>query len=177
MPLVRRYPLTAFFVLACALSWWPWILYSVGLLPNPIVGFGPFPRGAGRAGSYRGQKWRDGVTATDGALARRAPMVCRGASASYRGHPCFGSAQRLLAGRSAHVLSGRFGWLVNSLAAVFALAPHPWSRWHLGGAGLQRVRPAPAAIPVLGTPSQPDPRGAVGLLAPAVRGNRGRHLD
>ena len=42
MSLVRRYPLTAFFVLACALSWWPWILYSVDLLPNPIVGFGPF---------------------------------------------------------------------------------------------------------------------------------------
>jgi membrane protease YdiL (CAAX protease family) len=42
MSLVRRYPLTAFFVLACALSWWPWILYSAGLLPNPIVGFGPF---------------------------------------------------------------------------------------------------------------------------------------
>ena len=42
MSLVRRYPLTAFFVLACALSWWPWILYSVGLLPNPIVDFGPF---------------------------------------------------------------------------------------------------------------------------------------
>ena len=42
MSLVRRYPLTAFFVLACALSWWPWILYSVGLSPSPIVGFGPF---------------------------------------------------------------------------------------------------------------------------------------
>jgi len=42
MSLVRRYPLTTFFVLACALSWWPWILYSVGLLPTPIVGFGPF---------------------------------------------------------------------------------------------------------------------------------------
>jgi membrane protease YdiL (CAAX protease family) len=42
MSLVRRYPLTTFFVLACALSWWPWILYSVGLLANPIVGFGPF---------------------------------------------------------------------------------------------------------------------------------------
>ena len=42
MSLVRRYPLTTFFVLACALSWWPWILYSLGLSPNPIVGFGPF---------------------------------------------------------------------------------------------------------------------------------------
>src|SRR5687768_3910751 len=42
MSLVRRYPLTAFFILACALSWWPWILYSFDLLPNSIVGFGPF---------------------------------------------------------------------------------------------------------------------------------------
>ena len=42
MSLVRRYPLTAFFVLAVALSWWPWILYSLDLAPYPIVGFGPF---------------------------------------------------------------------------------------------------------------------------------------
>jgi membrane protease YdiL (CAAX protease family) len=42
MSLVRRYPLTAFFVLACALSWWPWILYSFDIVPNPIVGVGPF---------------------------------------------------------------------------------------------------------------------------------------
>jgi hypothetical protein len=40
MSLVKRYPLTAFFVLACALSWWPWILYAFDLLPNPIVGVG-----------------------------------------------------------------------------------------------------------------------------------------
>jgi membrane protease YdiL (CAAX protease family) len=39
---IRRYPLITFFVLAYALSWWPWILYSFDLLPNPIVGFGPF---------------------------------------------------------------------------------------------------------------------------------------
>jgi uncharacterized protein len=42
MSLVRRYPLTAFSALACALSWWPWILYSFDLAPNPIVGVGPF---------------------------------------------------------------------------------------------------------------------------------------
>lgn len=42
MSLVRRYPLTTFFVLAYALSWWPWILYAVDLSPNPIIGFGPF---------------------------------------------------------------------------------------------------------------------------------------
>ena len=40
--LIRRYPLITFFVLAFVLSWWPWILYSYDLVPNPIVGFGPF---------------------------------------------------------------------------------------------------------------------------------------
>ena len=40
--LIRRYPLITFFVLAFVLSWWPWILYSFDLVPNPIVGFGPF---------------------------------------------------------------------------------------------------------------------------------------
>jgi membrane protease YdiL (CAAX protease family) len=42
MSLVRKYPLSAFFILAVALSWWSWILYSVDLAPTPIVGFGPF---------------------------------------------------------------------------------------------------------------------------------------
>jgi membrane protease YdiL (CAAX protease family) len=42
MSLVRRYPLTAFFVLAFALSWWAWIFYAIDLSPNPIIGFGPF---------------------------------------------------------------------------------------------------------------------------------------
>jgi uncharacterized protein len=40
--LIRRYPLSTFFVLAFALSWWSWILYSFDLAPNPIIGFGPF---------------------------------------------------------------------------------------------------------------------------------------
>jgi len=42
MSLMRRYPLAAFFVLAFALSWWSWILYSFDIVPTPIVGFGPF---------------------------------------------------------------------------------------------------------------------------------------
>ena len=42
MSAVRRHPLVVFFVLAYALSWWPWILYAFDLLPLPIVGFGPF---------------------------------------------------------------------------------------------------------------------------------------
>jgi hypothetical protein len=40
--LIRRYPLITFFVLAYALSWWPWILYAFDLSPAPIAGFGPF---------------------------------------------------------------------------------------------------------------------------------------
>ena len=40
--IVKRYPLITFFVLAYALSWWPSILYALDLLPQPIVGFGPF---------------------------------------------------------------------------------------------------------------------------------------
>jgi membrane protease YdiL (CAAX protease family) len=39
---IRRHPLTSFFVLACALSWWAGILYLRGLSPLPIAGFGPF---------------------------------------------------------------------------------------------------------------------------------------
>jgi len=42
MSLVRKYPLSAFFILAVALSWWSWIFYSIDLAPTPIVGFGPF---------------------------------------------------------------------------------------------------------------------------------------
>src|SRR5829696_8694079 len=42
MGLIRRYALISFFVLAYALSWWPSILYALDLLPQPIVGFGPF---------------------------------------------------------------------------------------------------------------------------------------
>jgi CAAX protease family protein len=39
---IRRRPLTAFFVLSCALSWWPALLYLDDLSPVPVAGFGPF---------------------------------------------------------------------------------------------------------------------------------------
>lgn len=42
LALVRRHPLTTFFILAYAMSWWAWILYALGLFPNPIASFGPF---------------------------------------------------------------------------------------------------------------------------------------
>jgi membrane protease YdiL (CAAX protease family) len=40
--LVKRHRLTTFFILAYAMSWWAWILYALGLFPNPIASFGPF---------------------------------------------------------------------------------------------------------------------------------------
>ena len=39
---VRRRPLTSFFVLSCLLSWWPAVLYAMDASPVPIAGFGPF---------------------------------------------------------------------------------------------------------------------------------------
>jgi membrane protease YdiL (CAAX protease family) len=39
---IRRHPLSTFFVLSCALSWWPGLLYLAGLSPLPNAGFGPF---------------------------------------------------------------------------------------------------------------------------------------
>ena len=39
--LVKRHRLTAFFILAYALSWWAWILYALGVFPNPVASFGP----------------------------------------------------------------------------------------------------------------------------------------
>jgi membrane protease YdiL (CAAX protease family) len=38
----RRRPLSTFFVLSCLLSWWPAVLYLMGLSPLPMASFGPF---------------------------------------------------------------------------------------------------------------------------------------
>jgi CAAX protease family protein len=40
--LAEHRPLTLFFVLAAAFSWWPWPFYAAGLSSVPIAGFGPF---------------------------------------------------------------------------------------------------------------------------------------
>ena len=38
---MKRHPLIAFFVLAYALSWWPWLLYALHLFPFPLLATGP----------------------------------------------------------------------------------------------------------------------------------------
>jgi len=42
LAVVKRHPLTTFFKLSYALSWWAWIPYAVGAFPNPVASFGPF---------------------------------------------------------------------------------------------------------------------------------------
>jgi uncharacterized protein len=42
MSLARRHQLITFFVLAYALSWWPWPLFGTFLGGQPIVAIGPF---------------------------------------------------------------------------------------------------------------------------------------
>ena len=149
MSLVRSYPLSAFFVLP-AHSRGGLGLYLFGLLPNPIVGFGPFLAAlvvlavtegkSDMMGLLRG--WCAGAWESSG-------MPWRSCFLSWS--PLMRQRSTFLAGRSAHRLSGRFGWLVELLTAVFAVALDPWPRWHLGGARVQGVRPATAAVPVLGT--------------------------
>ncbi len=41
MTFMKRHPLITFFVLAYALSWWPWLLYTVHLFPFPLLATGP----------------------------------------------------------------------------------------------------------------------------------------
>lgn len=42
LEVVRRRPLSCFFLLSCLLSWWPAVLYAMDASPVPIAGFGPF---------------------------------------------------------------------------------------------------------------------------------------
>jgi membrane protease YdiL (CAAX protease family) len=42
LALVKRHPLTTFFILAYVFSWWAWIPYALGVFPNPVASFGPF---------------------------------------------------------------------------------------------------------------------------------------
>ena len=57
MTLLKRHPLIAFFVLAYSLSWWPWILYALHLVPTPV--FAPGRSRRGTCGD-RPQRWQDG---------------------------------------------------------------------------------------------------------------------
>ena len=177
MSLVRSYPLSAFFVLACALSWWPWILYSFGLLPNPIVGFGPFLAAlvvlavtegkSGMMGLLRGVvRWRVGIQWY--AVALLLPIVVTFDAAAF--NVFLLGAQRTasaadLGGWSSFLLLFLLWLLIPGLAGT-------WEEPGFRGYALPRL-PFRYSAP----PSQPDPWGAVGFLALAVRGDRGELLD
>jgi hypothetical protein len=154
---VRRYPLISFFVLAYALSWWPWPLYILGLAAGPIIGFGPFFAAVlvlaltgGKAGVVallrRVVRWRvQPVWCRNRArrpAGRSAPIACRARSLD-RAHPHF-----------------------------LPLAARSWPRRRVGGAGVAWLRPPEAAGGTLGALGQPDPWGGVGLLAAAAYGYR-----
>jgi hypothetical protein len=176
MSLVRKYPLSAFFVLAVALSWWPWILYSLDPAPFPIVGFGPFLAALivlaiteGKRGVVgllrRIVRWRVGLQWY--AVALLLPVVVTLAAAAlnvfFLGAQRTSSAADLAAGR---ILCRRSSSGCSSLASLA-----------LGRSRASEAIPPPAASPTLGTPRQLDPSGAVGILAHAVRGDRRGHLD
>ena len=55
---VKRHPLTTFFILAYALSWWAWIPYALGVSPIRSQASGP--------SLLRSSYWRS----------RRARLVC-----------------------------------------------------------------------------------------------------
>ncbi|MEO8095566.1 MAG: type II CAAX endopeptidase family protein [Pseudolysinimonas sp.] len=70
--LAQRHPLTLFFVLAAAFSWWPWPFYAAGLSSVPIAGFGPFLAAATVLGLTRG---REGIGSLLRSMARwRVPL-------------------------------------------------------------------------------------------------------
>src|SRR5829696_3767022 len=146
-------------------------------LARPYRGLRAFPRGACRAGSHPRQDGCGGVTAPDGTLARRGAVVRCSAGPSYWGHPYRCSDQRLPARCPAFLLRSRVGWLVESHPDVLHPALDPRPRRHLGGAGLQRLRPAALANRSLSPLCWPNLGGAVVLLAPTVLYYRGGPLE
>ncbi len=87
--LAQRRPLTLFFVLAAAFSWWPWPLYAAGVSSVPIAGFGPFLAAVTVLGLTRGRagigdllrsmvRWRVPLRAY--ALALGVPLLISGAA-------------------------------------------------------------------------------------------------
>ena len=146
--MVKRHPMIAFFVLAYAFSWWPWILSALGVIDNPIVGFGPFLAALLVLGLTEGRR---GI----GALLRRMVQWRVGpgwyAVALLLPAAVAGLASMLnvtLGARGSH--SGRAGTLDRDLRHLRHPLDRPRLRRRLGGAGLARVRRAAAAGPLVG---------------------------
>src|ERR671910_1166444 len=136
-----------------------------------------FRRSIYRVSDHPRQNGCGGITAPYGALACRGAVVCCGAPASHRDRPYRCGAQRLPAWCSAFFLRGRGGWLAQPHPDVLHPVTHPRHRWRLGGAGLQRLRPAGLAKRPFGPLGCPNLGSAVGPLAPAVLYHRGGRLE
>src|ERR687898_1713185 len=162
--LIRRHPLISFFVLAYALSWWPWILYAFGLSPLVIASFGPFlaalvvlaiTQGKSGIGGLlrRMVRWRVGLRWY--AVALLLPV----------GIALAATALNVLLGARAPSAADLGGWTgLFSTFAVVLLIPGIGGTWgEPGGRGVAPPRPpdgppAPVAPLVLG--------GGWGPLAP-----------
>jgi hypothetical protein len=144
LALVRRYRLTTFFVLAYALSWWAWILFALGVSPNPIASFGPFLAAiivlaltegkAGLLGLFRRMvRWRVAPVWYAVALLLPAllPLLRRASMSFWRSTVC----------RST-------GRLARDLSDVRSATSHSRTRRRLGRAGLEGLcGPSVAAGP------------------------------
>src|SRR5215204_1956388 len=142
--------------------------------PPTHRGLRAFPRSDRRAGDHPRQERRGGITASDGALASRAEMVRGGPPA-----PCcdqsWRSSVQCPVGRPGSLL-GRTKWLDGPFLDVLHPTPHPRLRWHLGGAGLERLRPAAPASRPIGTVCQPNPLDWYSRMAPAADAGGGDPL-
>src|SRR5215213_833744 len=150
--------------------------YPVRSRPRPPThrGLRSFPRRARRAGDHPRQDRSGNVAAPDGAVACWAEMVRGGRLTPCGDRPCRSSVQCPV-GRSGS-LGGRVGRLDGPFLDVLHPTPHPRLRWHLGGAGLERLCPAaPANCPCCIAARRTSER-AVALLAAAADGCGGGPL-
>src|ERR687897_77694 len=125
-----------------------------------------FSRSDSRAGGHSRQDRGGGITAKDGALESRAEMVRGGPLAPCGDQPCRSSVQCPVGCPGS--LLGRTRWLGGPLLDVLPSPTRSRHRWSMGGARLERLRPAAPASRAIGTLCQPDPLDWYSRMAPAA---------
>ena len=164
---VKRHRLTTFFVLAYALSWWAWILYGLGLFPNPVASFGPFLAAivvlaltegkAGILGLFRRMvRWR--VAPGWYAVALLLPVVLARRNGDQRPARCGAS------------LRGSTQCLARNLHDVRNHPSHSRSRRGVGGARLEGLRRPSVTKRPIRAGREPHPRRPYRRLASASDG-------